>query len=113
MKRRQEHLSDLQKLCDKVAKVADEYKDGGHPYTPTRPGDEKNDEDATLDAKVLRNEYLVRRNKASDRGQGSAEGGGNGSRRVRLCSGQGEYMATNTISISHLPLFIPSGLLLG
>ncbi|KAI9770684.1 MAG: hypothetical protein M1839_003068 [Geoglossum umbratile] len=74
-----EHLSDLQNLRDKIAKVTNEYEDGDDddPYTPIRPGDrEKNDEVATFGAKVLRlkNEYLESRNKASARSQGSVEG---------------------------------------
>jgi hypothetical protein len=72
MKDRQEHLSQLQDLFDKIAKATDEYEDGDDPHTPIRPGDkEKSDEVAKLDAKVLRlkKEYLESRgNKALARG---------------------------------------------
>ena len=68
MKLRQKCLNDLQNLRDEIARVTDEFEDGGDPYTPIRPGDEEeNEEVVKLDAKVLRlrNEYLEsRRNKA-------------------------------------------------
>ena len=77
-KSRQEHLSDLQELHNKIAKVTDDYEDDVDPCTVIRPDDEeKNDEVATLDAKVmsLREEYLrSRRDKVLALGE-SREGG--------------------------------------
>lgn len=77
MKLRQKCLNDLQNLHEEIARVTDEFEDGGDPYTPIWPGDEENEGVAELDAKVLRlrNEFLEsRRNNALARtGRGTVQ----------------------------------------